>query len=59
MIASSILKVVNEQNVVMLKDIITEMAELIQQSYEGGRIKVFRGDWKRIKSVVKSMGYKL
>jgi hypothetical protein len=54
------LKVANEENVVMWKDIVTEMAELIQQNYKGGRVKTFRGDWKRrIKSVVKSMGYKL
>lgn len=60
MIASSILKVANKRNVMMWKDIITEMTELILQNYEGGRIKVFQDDWKRrIKSVVKSMGYKL
>ncbi|KAG1474291.1 hypothetical protein G6F56_000443 [Rhizopus delemar] len=40
-VASSVLKVANEENVVMWKNIVREMAELIQQNYKGGRVKLF------------------
>ncbi|KAG1531655.1 hypothetical protein G6F51_013436 [Rhizopus arrhizus] len=43
-----------------MKDIIADLYDLIKESYDGKSIKVYRGDWKRrIKLVIKSMGYRL
>ncbi|KAI8978411.1 hypothetical protein BDB01DRAFT_270306 [Pilobolus umbonatus] len=59
-ISYSIKKVANEKKVVSWADIINDLSDLIKENYDGKSIKVYRGDWKRkIKLVVKSMGYKL
>lgn len=59
-IGSSVLKVANKKKEVRWKDIIADLYDLIKESYDGKSIKVYRGDWKRrIKLVIKSMGYRL
>ncbi|KAI7864966.1 hypothetical protein BDF14DRAFT_1931718 [Spinellus fusiger] len=59
-IASSILKVANEQKEVLGKNIVAELSDLIEKNYDGKNMSLYKGDWKRkFKAVAKEMGYKL
>ncbi|CEG72874.1 hypothetical protein RMATCC62417_08357 [Rhizopus microsporus] len=59
-IASSILKVVNEKNEAEIRDIAVELSDLIEKNYNGKRLNVYKGDWKRkIKAIANAMSYKL
>lgn len=50
----------NAQKEVAGRDIVTDLSELIEKSYNGKSLSVYKGDWKRkLKAVTKEMGYKL
>ncbi|KAG1448716.1 hypothetical protein G6F46_011062 [Rhizopus delemar] len=59
-IATSILKVANEKKEAEIRDIVVELSDLIENSYNGKSLNVYKGDWKRkIKAAAKAMTYRL
>jgi len=52
--------VANEQNETSISHVVVDLAEIIQDNYDGKSLRIYKGNWKRrIKAVAKTMTVKL
>lgn len=50
-IASSIIKVANEQKEINISDVVVDLVETIQGNYDGKSLSMYKGNWKTLSSV--------
>ncbi|KAL4212079.1 hypothetical protein AB4K20DRAFT_1984180 [Rhizopus microsporus] len=51
LIASSIIKVANEQKEINISDVVVDLVETIQGNYDGKSLSMYKGNWKTLSSV--------